>query len=143
VEDADEGTNEVVRVGVRAEIAASDSAFNRGHEGGVDEGARAFHEAHGAAGDRVHRGNDEFLARNVVDEKQHPGAEGFERRHVGGEALLGGGEFFNFAAVDGSDEGIAGRKVAIERARTDACLASDIVKAGGSSVARKDLLGDF
>ena len=143
VEDADEGADEVVGVGLGAKIAAVDSALDEGDEGAVDEAARAFDEAHGAAGDGVHGGDDEHLAGDVVDEEQHPGAEGFERRHGGGEALCGCGELFDFAAVDGFDESVAGGEVAIERAGADAGLAGDVVEAGGAAVAGEDVFGDL
>jgi hypothetical protein len=143
VEDADEGPDEVIGVGVGAEIAAGDGPLDGGYEGGVDERAGAFDEAHGAAGDSVHCGNDEPFAGDVVNEEQHPGAEGFERRHGGGEALLGGGEFFNFAAVDGFDKSVAGGKVAVERAGANTRLAGDIVEAGGGAVACEDRFRDF
>jgi hypothetical protein len=39
-------------------------------------------------------------------------------------------EFFNFAVIDGFDEGVAGVKVAVERAGADAGLACDFVEAG-------------
>ena len=74
-------------------------------------------------------GNDERLAGDVVDEQQHPGAQGFERRHGGGEALLGCGQLFDFAAIDRFDQGVAGGEVAIERAGADAGLAGDVVEA--------------
>ena len=143
MEDAHEGTGEVVGVSIGEEIAAGDGAPDSGYEGGMDQRARAFDEAHGAAGDSVHRWNDQRLGGYVVDEEQHPGAEGFERRHGGGEALLGSGELFNFAAVNSFDEGVASWEVAIERAGADAGLAGDVVETGGGSVAGEDLFGDF
>lgn len=79
----------------------------------------------------------------MVDEKQHPGAEGFERWHAGCEALLGGGEFFNLAAIDSFDEGIAGGKVAVERAGANAGLIGDMVAARGGAVASEDLFRDL
>ncbi len=95
----------------------------------------------GAAGDGVHGGNDEHLSGDVVDEEKHPGAEGFKRRHGGGEALFGGGKLFDFAAVDGFDEVVASWEVAIEGGVADAGSACDVVEAGGCAVAGEDLLG--
>ncbi len=141
MEDADEGADEVIGVGIGAEIATRDGAFDGGYEGAVDERAGAFDETHGAACDGVQRGNDEFLDGDVVDEEQHPGAEGIEGRQCGSEALLGGGEFFHFGEVDGFDEGVAGGEVAVEGAGADAGLAGDLVEARGSAVTGKDLLG--
>ena len=103
--------------------------------------ARAFDQAHRAAGDGVHGGNDELFGGHMVDEEKHPGAERFEWRHGGSEALFGGGKFFDFAAVDGFDEGVTSWEVAIERGVADAGSASDVVKARGSAIAREDLLG--
>jgi hypothetical protein len=104
VEDAHEDTDEVVGVGVGAEIAAGDGALDGGYEGGVDERAGAFEEAHGTAGDGVHRGNDEPFSGDMVDEEKHPGAKRFKRRQGGSEALFGCRKLFDFAAVDGFDE---------------------------------------
>ena len=79
----------------------------------------------------------------MVDEEQHPGAESFEWRHRSGEALLGGSEFFNFAAVDGFDEGVAGGEMTVKSAGSDDCLAGDVIEAGGAAVAGEHLFGDF
>ena len=43
MKDADEGADEVVRVRIGPEIAAGNSALDRGHEGALDERAGAFH----------------------------------------------------------------------------------------------------
>jgi len=141
VEDAHKGTDEVVGVGFGAEIAAGDGALDGGDEGGVDERAGAFHEPQGAACDCVHGGNDEHFSGDVVDEEKHPGAERFKRRHGGGEALFGGGEFFDFAAVDGFDEVVASWEVAIEGGVADAGSACDVVEARSRSIAGENLLG--
>jgi hypothetical protein len=125
VKDADEGTDEVVGFGVRAEIATGDGAFDGGYEGGMDEGAGAFEEAHRIASDGVHGGSDKFFGGDVVDEEQHPGAEGFERWHGGGKALFGCSKLFDFAAVCGFDEGVASWEVAIEGGVADAGSACD------------------
>jgi hypothetical protein len=77
----------------------------------------------------------------VVNEEKHPGPEGFERRQGGGEARAGVGEFLDFAAVDGFDEGVASWEVAIECARADAGSACDVVEARGCAKAGEDLLG--
>ena len=50
MEDTDERADEVVRVCVCAQFAASDSAFDRRHESSVDEIARAFDQAHSRRG---------------------------------------------------------------------------------------------
>ena len=143
VKDADEGTHEVVGIGVVAEIAAGDGALGEGGERGADEAAGTHDEARGAAGDGIHGGNDEHFAGDVVDEEKHPGAEGFERRQAGGEARAGGGEFLDFAAVDGFDEGVASWEVAVESAGADAGLAGDLIEAGHRSVAGEDVLRGF
>jgi hypothetical protein len=109
----------------------------------VDERAGAFEQARGAAGDCVHGGDDEHFSGDVVDEETHPGAEGFEGRHGGGEALFGCGELFDFAAVDGFDEGVASWEVAIEGAGAKAGSAYDVVEARSGAVACKGLLGYF
>ena len=141
MKDTDEGTDEVVGVGVRAEIAAGDGALDGGDEGGVDERAGTFHEPQGAARDGVHDRDDEFFCGYMVDEEKHPGAERFKRRHGGGEALFGCGELFDFAAEDSFDEGVASWEVAIEGGVADAGSACDVVEAGICSIAGENLLG--
>src|SRR5580698_995453 len=126
VKDAHEGADEVVGFGVGAEIAAGDGAPHGGDEGGVNERAGAFDEAHGTARDGVHCGDDKPFFRHVIDEEQHPGTERFEGRQSVGEALFCSGKLLDFVAVDRFDERVAGREVAIERAWADAGLASDI-----------------
>ena len=79
----------------------------------------------------------------MIDEEQHPGSERFQRRHGGGEALLGRCEFFNFAAIDGLDKCVPGREVTVERTGANAGLPGNIVEAGGSAVAGEDLFGDL
>lgn len=49
MEDADEGSDDVVGVGVGVEIAAGDVAPDEGYEGDVDERGGALDEADGAA----------------------------------------------------------------------------------------------
>lgn len=78
---------------------------------------------------------------HVVDEEKHPGEKGFQRRHGRGEALLGGGEFFNFAAIYRFDKGVTGGEVAIKRAGANAGLAGDVVEAGGPAIAGEGPLG--
>ncbi len=91
VEDAYEGTDEVIGIGVGAEMAAGDCALDQGDEGGVDEASGAFHKPGGAAGDGVHGGEDELFLGYVIDEEKHPGPERFEGRQGVGEAVGGGG----------------------------------------------------
>ena len=141
VEDADEGTNEVVGVCVRAEITAGDGATNGGYEGGVDERTGAFEEACGTAGDGIHCWDDEALCSHMVNEEKHPGAERFERRHGSGKALFGRRELFDFAAVNGSDKVIASWEVTIEGGVANAGSACDVIEARRSSIAGEDLLG--
>ncbi len=60
---------------------------------------------------------------------------------AGGEALFGGGELFDFVAVDGFDEGVASWEVAIEGGVADAGPACDVVEAGVGAIAGENLLG--
>lgn|GEM_PF-6409543 len=143
MEDANEGTDKVVGVGVGAEIAAGDGALDGGYEGGVDERTGAFDEAHGATGDGVHRRDDEHFSGDVVDEEQHPGAQGFERRHRCCKALRSGGKFLNFAAIDGFDEGVARWKVPVQCPGTNLSPARNVVKARRRAIPREGLFGDF
>jgi nucleoside-diphosphate-sugar epimerase len=106
VEDADERADEVVRISVFAQFAAGDGAFDRRDEGSLNETARAFDQSQRAARDGIHGRDDERFGGHMVDEEKHPGAERFNRWQGGGETLLGTSELFNFAAVDGFDEGV-------------------------------------
>ena len=143
VEDADEGAEEVLEIDVGAEVAAEDGALDEGGESALDEAAGAGKEFGRAAGDAVEGGGDDLLGGDVVDEEKHPGAEGFKGWEGCGESALGGGELFDFAAVDGLDELVAGGEVAIEGAGTDGGLAGDVVEAGGGAMLGEGLLGDF
>jgi hypothetical protein len=79
----------------------------------------------------------------VVNEDKHPGAERLERRQGGGEALFGFRKLFDFAAVDGFDEGIASWEMAIEGARANAGSACDVVEARSRAITGEDVLGYF
>jgi len=140
VKDADEGTDEVVGVGVRVEITAGDGALDGRYEGGVDERPGAFHEPQGASCDRVHGGDDEHLSGDMVDKEKHPRTECFKRRHGGSEALFGCSKLFDFAAVDGFDEVVACWEVAIEGGVADAGSACDVVETRSGSIAGEDIL---
>jgi hypothetical protein len=140
VEDSDEGADEVVGIGVSAEIAVGDRPLDGADEGSVDERAGAFKQAH-AAGGGVHCGEDELLFGDVVDEEKHPGAKRFKRGHGDREALFGSGKLFDFVAVDGSNKVIAGWEVAIEGGVADAGPACDVVEARSCAIAAEDFLG--
>lgn len=140
VEDADEGTDEVVRIRVRAKIAAGDGALNGGYEGVVNERAGAFDQSHRAARDGIHGRDDEPFAVDMVDEEKHPGAKRFNRRHGVSEALFGCRKLFDFAAIDSFDEDVASWKVAIEGGIADAGSACDIVEARSRSIAGENFL---
>ena len=62
---------------------------------------------------------------------------------MSGKALPGGGELFDFAAIDRFDQGIAGREVAVERAGSNPGLTGDVIEAGARAVACEGLLGDL
>lgn len=55
--------------------------------------------------------------------------------------LLGCGKLFDFAAINGLDEGVARGEMAIKGPRTNARVACNVVEAGGCAVARERLLG--
>jgi len=141
MEDAYEGTDEVIGVGVGAEIAAGDGALDGSYESGVDARTGAFHEPQGAACDCVHDGNDEHFSCNVVDEEKHPRSQRFKRWHGSSEALFGCCKLFDLAAVDGFDEVIASGEVAIQGGVADARSACDVVEARSCSIARENLFG--
>ena len=143
VEDTDESTNEVVGIGFCTEIAAVDRALHQDNECAVDETARAFDEAHGAARNSVHGGKDELFAGHVVDEEKHPASESFQRRHRGGEAPPGCRQLFDFAPVNSFDQGVSGGKVTVERAWADCRLTRDVVEGSFSSVAGEGQPGNL
>jgi len=64
----------------------------------------------------------------VIDEQKHPGSKSFERRHRDDKVLPGCSQFFNFAAVDSFDQGVACGKVTVKRAWADVRAAGDVVK---------------
>ena len=145
MKDTDEGANEVVRLCVGAQIAAANGALHQGEKCAVDEAARAFDEAHGATRDGVHGGEDKRFVGHVIDQEKHPGAESFERGLRGGEAARSCGELFDFGAVDGLDQVVAGGKVTVERSGADAGLAGDVVEGGfcgrGCAARRREACG--
>lgn len=104
VEDAYKGADEVGGIGAGTKIAVLDGVLDEGGKGAVNGCAGAFDETSGTSRDGVHRGQDEGLCGDVIDEQEHPGAESFEGRQGDGEAPGGGGELFHFTAVDGLDE---------------------------------------
>ncbi len=116
MKNADEGADEVIRVGIGTEIAAVDGSLNQGEKGGVDVSARAFNEAYGAAGNRVHDGKDQGLAGDMVDEEQHPGSKSVEWRHGDGKIMPSCCQLFDFATIDGFNQGVAGREMPVKRA---------------------------
>ena len=116
MKDADEGADNVVWLSIGTEIAAADGPLDQGEKSAVDMSACSFDEAHGATGNRVHDRKDQALAGHVVDEEKHPGSKSVEGRHGGGETLPGSCQLFDFAAVDGFDQGVAGGEMAVERA---------------------------
>src|ERR1700678_2838616 len=141
MEDTHEGTDKVIRVGVRAEIAAGDGPLDGSYERGVNPRTGAFHEPQGPACDCVHDGNDEHFSCNVVDEEKHPRSQRFKRWHGSSEALFGCCKLFDLAAVDGFDEVIASGEVAIQGGVADARSACDVVEARSCSIARENLFG--
>ncbi len=134
MEDADERADEVIGIGICTEIAAVDRALDQGNERAVDQAARAFDEAHGAARNGIHGGKDQLFAGHVVYEEKHPGSERFERRHRSGEALPRCGQLFDFAPVDSFDQGVSGGKVTVECAWADVRMAGDVVERSLGSV---------
>ncbi len=108
----------------------------------MDGGVGGFDYFGVAAGGRGERRGDDFFRGDVVDEEEHPGAEGFERREGFGEFLSGGGEFFDFGAIDGFEEVLAGGEVAVEGAGADAGFFGDVVEACAGAEAGEGAVGD-
>ena len=143
MEDADEGTDNVVGIAIPTQIAAVDRALDQGEKCAVNQAARAFDEANGAARDGVHGGKNELFLGYMVDKKKHPGSKSFKRRHRSGEALPGCRELFDFASVNGFDQGVAGGKVPIKRAWADVRTAGNVVERSLGSVLGKCVPGDL
>ena len=61
----------------------------------------------------------------MVDEKQHPRPQGFNRGHCLGEFALRRGQLFHFTPIDRFDQGVSGRKVTIQGARSHSGLFGD------------------
>lgn len=140
VKDPHERSDEIVWIGVCAQFAASDSARDQCDKGSVNKTARPFDQSHRAARDGVHSRDDEALGSNMVNKEKHPGTQRFKRRHGGREPLFGRGKLFNFAAVNGLDEGVARWEVPIEGTGTDAGPARDIVEARRRAIAGERFL---
>lgn len=143
MEDAYQSTNEVVGVGIGAQIAAGDGAFDQLNERSVDEAARAFDQTHRSTGNGVHCGNDELFLCNVVNEQKHPGAQCFDGRQGGGQAPPCGGKLFHLDAIDGFNQGIASGEVTIKRSRAYARLTGDVIKAGRCAIPSEGMFGDL
>ena len=62
---------------------------------------------------------------------------------VGREAPAGCSQFFDLAAIDGFDQGVAGGKVTVERAWADARLAGDVVECSFGAVPGKGVPGNL
>jgi NAD(P)-dependent dehydrogenase (short-subunit alcohol dehydrogenase family) len=106
-----------------------------------------FHDAGGlliylrrTASHRVQRGGNNSFRSDVVDEHQHPGSEGLDRRQFSRKLSLRFGQPLDFADIDRGQQVIARGKVTVERARSDLCAFGDLVHAGFRATARKDLL---
>jgi hypothetical protein len=143
VEDADEGADDVVRMGVGAQLAAVDGVLDEAAKGAVDGAAGAFDHAGGTAGDGVHGGQDEGFGGDVVNEDDHPGPEGLERGEGGGEVLAGGGELFDLVVEDGFDEVVAGGEVAVESSGAHFGAAGDVVERSVRAVLGEGFTGDL
>ena len=89
VKDTDKGADEVFRLRIGTQSAAVNSTLNQGEKRAVDETARTFDEAHGAARDGIHRRQNQSFVGHMVDEQKHPRAEGLERGSCGREAPAG------------------------------------------------------
>lgn len=143
MEDADEGADEVMGISVRTEVAAVDRVLDQSDEGVVNEAARAFDEAQGAARHGVHGGKNELFAGHMVNKEKHPGAKRIQRRHGRSKALPGGSQFFNFVAVKSFDQGVASGKVTIQSAWANMRTAGNVVERSLSSMPGKYEPGDL
>lgn len=84
-----------------------------------------------------------MLGGDVIHEEQHPRAQGVDRGLGFAEATLGGGELLDLALIDRADQVIAGRKVSVERTRSNAGFFGDVVETGVGAMAGEGLFGDF
>ena len=79
----------------------------------------------------------------MVDQKEHQGTEGFQRRQFGGKPLLGCCKLCDFAAVHGFEKIVASWKVAVEGGVADAGSARDVVEARSCSIASENFSGNL
>src|SRR5580698_4853859 len=77
----------------------------------------------------------------MVDEEKHPGAQCLNRRHGGSEALFGCSKPLDFVAVDGLDEIVTSREMAIESGVANTGSACDVVQTRRSAITGEGILG--
>ena len=131
--NADEGSKQIEGVEIGADVAGLDGAVDEGIDCSLDQTARAFIEPRGTANKAVEGGGDDLLGGDVIDEEQHPGAEGFDRGHGFRKCARRCGHFFDLGAIDPFDESVAGGEVAIEGAGSYAGLFGDVIETGAGA----------
>jgi hypothetical protein len=91
--------------------------------GASDLMLRTFIQLGCAAAERVEGRRDDLFCRHIVDEKQHPGAKGFKRRHGRDEAVRRGRQFPHLGLVDRFYERVTSGKVTVKGSRPNSGFA--------------------
>ncbi len=128
--NAGERAQEIERVNSETDLAAGDGVIDQHRDRflGLRTGGRI--KVGRSADERVERFGHPVLGRHIVHEQEHPLAQSFHRGIFVGEVRSGGHKLFGLVTVDGLNEGIARREMAIERANSDIGGARDLLKAG-------------
>ena len=141
--DADERPKQVVGVKIFSQIAALFSAPHQFIDRSLDQAARAFIEPGRTSDQAVESGRNDMLRRDVIDEEQHPGSQGFDRRHCFSQLARRCGQLFHLASIDSFDQRIPRGEMAIQRTGSNAGLSGNLVKAGVCAESRKCLFRNF
>ncbi len=79
---------------------------------------------------RIQNRGDDLLCRDVVNEQEHPGAQGFNGGQCIGELPLGSRQFLDLCPINRFQKLFSRGEVAIQGPRSDARLPGDVVQAG-------------
>src|SRR5258708_5967516 len=142
VGDSDQSAKKIEWLEVSTYVAARDGALDQRIDRSLDLSTRTFIQLGGASDEGIQCRGDDVLGGNVIDEQQHPGAQRFDRGHGISELPFRRGQLLYLSAINGFDQRIACRKVAIESSRSNACVFGDIIQAGVCAGPGKRLLGD-
>ena len=143
IRDADHGPKQIGGVNISSDVAALLRAPHQFVDCSLDQAARTLIQPGRASRNAVESGRNDVLGRNVIDEKQQPGAQSLDRRHSGGEPARCRGQLFHLTPIDRFDQRITCREMAIQGTGSDTRLLRDVVQTGSRAVARKSPLRHF